>query len=202
MNHYKHLTIDERENARVLFAQGCSIRACAMKLNRSPSTLSRELKRNAYKNGEYTANHAQKLYSRRKRNCGITPILRNQKVREYVLERLAAGWSAEQIAARAKLKNQQFCILYTTIYRVVDSGVLPKKTKKLMRFKWKFKKHKSVEKRGKIQGATSIHDRPASVETRLEIGHWEHSTWNAKDRVLWHSRRKKDRLFNCILSTR
>ncbi len=62
MNHYKHLTIDERENARVLLEQSFSLRAIARKLNRSPSSISREIKRNCLKNGKYTAHHAQKLY--------------------------------------------------------------------------------------------------------------------------------------------
>ena len=176
MNHYKHLTIDERENARILLAQGFSLRETALKLKRSPSTLSREFKRNAYKNGNYTAHHAQKVSRKRKRNCGITPILENEQIRKYVLEHLVLGWSAEQISERAKLDNMPFYISYATIYRAVDNGVLPKQTKKLMRFKRKYKKHKSTEKRGTIQDTMSIHDRPASIETRLEVGHWESDT--------------------------
>jgi len=176
MNHYIHLTINEREDARVFLAQGFSLRAAALKLKRSASTLSRELKRNAYKSGDYTANHAQKLYQRRRHNCGKAPMLTNKDAREHVLERLEWGWSAEQIAGRAKLENESFSISYATIYRAVDSGVLPKQTKKLMRFKWKYKKHKFTEKRGTIQNTTSIHDRPASIETRLEVGHWESDT--------------------------
>jgi len=176
MNHYRHLTIDERENARIFLAQGLSLRAAAIKLKRSPSTLSRELKRNSYKNGNYTANHAQKLCNKRKRNCGITPKLADNKTHEYVMERLSWGWSAEQIAERAKLENQSFTISYATIYRAVDSGILPSGTKKLMRFKWKYKKHKLTEKRGTIQNTKSIHERPACVEMRSEVGHWESDT--------------------------
>ena len=74
MNHYRHLTIDERENARVLIAQGFSLRAAALKLKRSASTLSREFKRSAYKSGDYTASHAQKLYQKKRHKCGKTPL--------------------------------------------------------------------------------------------------------------------------------
>ena len=139
MNHYGYLTIDERENARVLIAQGFSLRAAALKLKRSASTLSREFKRNAYKSGDYTANHAQKLYQKRRHKCCKTPILTNEELCEHVLERLKWDWSAEQIAGRARLDNSSFSISYATIYRAVDSGILPKQTKKLMRFKWKYK---------------------------------------------------------------
>ena len=45
MSHYKHLTIEEREKLYLLFNQGISIRKIAAALNRSPSTISRELER-------------------------------------------------------------------------------------------------------------------------------------------------------------
>ncbi|MGA6580318.1 helix-turn-helix domain-containing protein [Providencia sp. NPDC089923] len=46
MSLYKHLTIDERERIFLLFHQGHSIRGIAKMLERNPSTISRELKRN------------------------------------------------------------------------------------------------------------------------------------------------------------
>ena len=51
MCHYIHFTIEDRELSRVLQAQGLSIRAIAQILNRSPSSMSREFKRNSYSNG-------------------------------------------------------------------------------------------------------------------------------------------------------
>ena len=74
------------------------MRAIARKLNRSPSSVCRELARNSKKDGTYSANHADKLYQKRRRNCGRRPILREGKVREYVLEKLNLRWSPEQIA--------------------------------------------------------------------------------------------------------
>ena len=47
-----------------MFKQGISIRAIARILGRSPSTISREFRRNSYPNGSYAAFHAQKLYSK------------------------------------------------------------------------------------------------------------------------------------------
>lgn len=176
MNHYKHLTIDEREKAMVLREKGLSYRRIAEKLNRSPSTISREFNRNSYKNGEYSANYAQKQYKLRQRDCGVKPKLLNLDVREYVTERLLKGWSAEQISGRAKIEQQPFCISYSTIYRAVDSGFLPKSFKQCMRFKRRYKKHKPVEKRGTIQDTVSIHDRPQKANERSEPGHWEADT--------------------------
>lgn len=50
MSHYTHLSIEERENSRVMLEQGMSIRAIALILYRSPSTISREFKCNSYGN--------------------------------------------------------------------------------------------------------------------------------------------------------
>ena len=85
MNHYNHLTIDERENARVLLEQAFSLRAIARKLKRSASSISREIKRNSLKSGKYTAYHAQKLYDKRKRNCGAKPRLSDENIKTYVI---------------------------------------------------------------------------------------------------------------------
>ena len=176
MNRYTHFTIEEREKARCLLEQGSSIRAIARILDRSPSSVSREFKRNCYKNGSYAAHHAQKLYSKRKKRCGKTPKLFDEIIKSYVLERMELRWTPEQICERAKLENQRFSLSYTTIYRAIDNGVLPRQTKKIMRFKWKYKKRKTTDKRGIIQNTTSIHDRPKSVNDRDEAGHWESDT--------------------------
>lgn len=173
MNRYTHFNIDEREKARCLLEQGFSIRKIARVLSRSPSSISREFKRNRYKNGSYAAHHAQKLYEKRKKRCGKSPLLLNAPIRAYVLERMELSWTPEQICERAKLENQPFRISYSTIYRAIDSGVLPKQLKKIMRFKWKYKKHSSTDNRGKIPDTISIHHRPNIIDNREELGHWE-----------------------------
>jgi len=176
MNHYTHLTIEERESTRSLLEQGFSFRAIALKLKRSPSTISREWHRNRYANGSYAAHHAEKLYLKRLLHCGKTPKLADLTIRQYVLERIEWRWTPEQIAERAKLEQQPFSLSFVTIYRAIDSGVLPKRIRKIMRFKRKNKKRKDTDKRGKIQDTVSIHDRPAAVESRLEPGNWESDT--------------------------
>ncbi len=176
MNHYKHLTIDEREKARVMYEMGLSFRAIARKLNRSPSTISREFQRNSYKNGVYAAHYADKQYHLRRRDCGPKPKVLNPYIREYIMERLKLGWSAEQIAGRAKLENMGYNFSYVTIYRAVDNGFLPKSAKKLMRFKHHYKRHKPTEKRGTIQDTVSIRERSEAANNRAELGHWESDT--------------------------
>ena len=176
MCHYSNFTTEEREMSRVLKAQGLSIRAIAKTLNRSPSTVSREFRRNCYANGTYAAHHADKLYQKRRKNCGRKPKLQSGAVRDYVLEKMNLRWSPEQIAGRARLDKEPFSISFPTIYRAIDSGVLPPQLKKIMRFKWKHKKCKGEDKRGKIPDTTPISQRPAGAENRTRFGHWESDT--------------------------
>ena len=176
MCHYTHFNTEEREMSRVLKAQGLSIRAIAKRLGRSPSSVSREFKRNSYTNGEYAAYHADKLYIKRRKNCGRKPILKDGVAREYVLEKLQLRWSPEQIAGRAKVEKQPFSISYPTIYRAINSCILPPELKKAMRLKWKYKKCKQDDRRGKIPNTTSISERPAGANNRSRYGHWESDT--------------------------
>lgn len=176
MCHYTHFTTEEREMSRVLKAQGFSIRVIARMLNRSPSSVSREFRRNCYANGEYAAHHADKLYRKRRKNCGRKPKLKEGPARDYVLEKMSLRWSPEQIAGRSKLDNEPFGISFPTIYRAIDSGVLPPQLKKIMRFKWQHKKCKGEDKRGKIPDTTPISKRPAGAENRTRFGHWESDT--------------------------
>ena len=97
-------------------------------------------------------------------------------MREYVLEKLDLRWSPEQIAGRAKLDKKPFSVFYATIHRAVDSGILPKSTKKIMRFTWKHKKCKGEDKHGKIPNTVSIHEHPAGADNLSRFGHWESDT--------------------------
>lgn len=89
---------------------------------------------------------------------------------------MALRWSPEQIAGRAKRDNEPFSISFPTIYRAIDTGILPPQLKKIMRFKWKHKKCKTEDKRGKIPNTTPISQRPAGAKNRTRFGHWESDT--------------------------
>ncbi|MGN0688596.1 MAG: helix-turn-helix domain-containing protein [Oscillospiraceae bacterium] len=80
MCHYTHFTPEEWELSRVLQAQGLSSRAIARMLNRSPSSVSREFKRSSYSNGTYPVHHADKLYQKRRKNCGRKTKLKSGAV--------------------------------------------------------------------------------------------------------------------------
>ena len=96
---YTHLTPFERYHVELLRQGGASIRAMARELNRSPSTLSRELKRNADNHNKYNAINAQQRYiGNRKRSRRPTLLPTRAPLREFVAAKLREKWSPEQIA--------------------------------------------------------------------------------------------------------
>lgn len=182
MSHYTHFTLEERELSMVLMAQGFSLRASARKLNRSPSSLFRELRRNSNKNGTYSASAADNRYRHRRKHCGRkAKLLSDNRLKEYVISKLSVNWSPEQISGRSKLDRESFSISYNTIYRAIDKGVISKSFRSFLRLKHiKNRKRKPNDKRGKFADRMPISDRPKEINDRIEFGHWESDTVQGK----------------------
>jgi len=88
----RYLSFEEREEIAILNAQGCGVRDIASKLSRSPSTISRELRRNAATRSgdlQYRATTAQWHADRRARRPKTAKLASNEPLRHYVEERLA-----------------------------------------------------------------------------------------------------------------
>ena len=81
MSHYKHLSIEERENLYLLTHQGMSIRKIAEVMKRAPSTISRELKRGTRSKSTYRPSEAQRRYKRRRMNCGRKRLMSQAEYR-------------------------------------------------------------------------------------------------------------------------
>ena len=100
MTHYHHLCPEERAIIMLERDRGSSLRQIALKLKRSPSTLSREFKRNTT-TAQYCAVQAGAAYTCRRKRC-VMPLklTRNQALCDKVLSWLVQRkWSPEQIAA-------------------------------------------------------------------------------------------------------
>ncbi|EID72845.1 MULTISPECIES: IS30 family transposase [Rhodococcus] len=96
----RYLSLLERERIAVLHAQQCSVREIARRLNRAPSTISRELRRNmrAGDDGNYDAGlaHSRAREQTRRRRRSI--FARDSALRTLVQDKLKLQWSPEQIA--------------------------------------------------------------------------------------------------------
>ncbi len=94
---YKH-TLEDRCTIARLHADGQSLRQIAATLDCSPSTVSRELKRNTGPRVGYKPVYAdEQAWARRWRG---SKLVRQPDLQKHVLNRLAMGWSPEQIAGR------------------------------------------------------------------------------------------------------
>lgn len=186
MSYYKHLNINERESIFLMQSKGMSFRQIAKELNRSVSTISRELSKNSSRRKAYSPSKATKNYLKRRKKCRRKFILSDLKVKEKVQYLfLEKQWSPEQISNRLKHENSPISISYTTIYRGIYSGLLEVKTlnwkergvARKLRHRGKTRHSKGkIETRGKIQISNHIESRPKGANSRCEVGHWEIDT--------------------------
>lgn len=175
------LELAEREEVSRGLAEGRSIRAIAGRLDRAPSTVSREIRRNGGRKKYRAARADERAWEHAKRP---KPSLleENAKLKQLVAEKLEADWSPQQIAGwllalgnRARLR-----ISHETIYRslyVQTRGVLKRELAQQLRSGRTMRKGKRSstknQRRGQIIDAVSIRDRPAHIENRIKPGHWE-----------------------------
>jgi len=92
----RYLSFEEREEIAILIARGHSVREIARRVNRSPSTISRELRRNAATRGgqlDYRATNAQWHADRRARRPKVSKLAAHDRLRDYVQDRLAGAIS-------------------------------------------------------------------------------------------------------------
>lgn len=172
MSCYSHLTIEEREKlyAFTQFPEKMSIRKMAGLIGRSPSTVSRELRRNK----GCLPSQAQKQYLERRKKCVRKAILSNPDLHEQVHFFLGyLYWSPEEIANRFRMEGK-YRVSTSTIYRALDNGVLQDTLRFYLRIK--YKKIGKAKKPVRSCFKHSIEDRPKAADNRSEIGHWEGDT--------------------------
>ncbi len=182
---YQHLTIEEREKIQEFFWQKKSIRYIAKELGRSPSSVSREFKRNFPKQHKtYTPRLAQKRAEFKRTQRGREERLKTPALREYVAIKLKDGWSPEQIAAKAK-KLSGTSISHEAIYQYIYARVYQGGHGYLMpgredlrpylarRRKRRMRKGMRRPHRIRFDSLPSIEQRPEEVKERVRLGHWE-----------------------------
>ncbi len=175
---YRQLTPEDRYMLAALRRQGLNPSQIARSLGRHRSTVCREVSRNSTRaDGRYRAFTAQERTngrrSRSRRNLRFS-------VDDFALvnELLRRQWSPEQVAGHLG-RIGHLRISHETIYRHIwrdkrAGGLLYTHLRGAR--KRRRKRYGSYDSRGKLSGKRPISDRPASVETRGEVGHWEIDT--------------------------
>ncbi len=177
---YQQLTTEDRYTLSALRMQKFSVAKIAKVMGRHRSTIYRELKRNSTKRrGGYTAAEADSFTRGRRR--------RSRRNRHYteehfkiVRELLMKQWSPEQIVGHIRNKKlMKRKMSHETIYQYIwrdrhKGGNLWRQLRQSPKIRRK--RYKAYDSRGRLAEKRHITERPATVETRRYIGHWEIDT--------------------------
>ena len=176
MRVYTHLTLSEREFIEEALKKGKSMRQIAAVLDRSPSTISREIRRNWSKKAKrYHHWNANNSYKFRRKQCHRkNNLTKSQEAFSYVMEKLLLFWSPEIIAGRWNLEHCEK-ISFRSIYRAVRAGSFPG-IKPGTHFRRRGKPYANQKKSYTRYFDSSIHERDKIVDSRGRFGDFEGDT--------------------------
>ncbi|MBQ0925656.1 IS30 family transposase [Saccharopolyspora endophytica] len=179
----RFLSEDERVTIADRRATGLGIRSIATELGRSPSTISREIRRNCDpQTGKYHPYRAQQRARERRARPALGKLATDHELREFVQHCLRSRWSPQQIACMLPelfphRPSMRLC--HETIYQALYSSdhlltrVALKHTLRSGRLRRKRRRRGSQRATKFVQPGQSITDRPVEVNDRVVPGHWE-----------------------------
>jgi IS30 family transposase len=176
------LSLSEREEISRGIVAGQSLRSIAIALDRSPSTISRELQRNGGRS-HYRANRADQAAWDRAHRPKRCKLAKNRALAYLVASKLQLQWSPRQIAGwlqRTYPDDESYHVSHETIYRTLfiqARGALKKELLQHLRRTRAMRRSRHHTQKGldcgRITGTVSIRQRPAEAEDRAVPGHWE-----------------------------
>jgi IS30 family transposase len=174
---YQQLSLDDRCEIARLQANGRSIRQIAAALDRAPSTIAREIKRNRGRQVGYKPGYAQE--QTKARRWAGSRLEREPDLRRAVCKCLAKGWSPEQVAGRLARQAGRKVISYESIYRFIYAQIVRAKDYSWRRYLPRGKSKRGLRgRRGGssasfIDGRIPVSERPPDATDRKIPGHWE-----------------------------
>ena len=176
---YSHLSLAEREEIAIGLENGRKQGEIAQKLDRSPSTVSREIRRNnpSIRTVRYRANRAQMKADERKKENHRRERIPGKRLRRFITKNLMLGYSPEVIAYKAEEKNSRWKTNYESIYQWIYNDrhdLIPFLTKS---HKKRRERSSGKQKRcPKVPNRIMIDKRPEYINLRSHAGHWEADT--------------------------
>jgi len=168
-----HLTLEERDRIAQLQYRGADQKEIARAVGRSPSTISRELRRNRT-GGEYLAAQAQRAAKQRREERPLVRKMDVPEINETVRSGLAQEWSPDQIAGRMQQQASEQCISAQTIYTWIKQDEDREHWESMLRRRGKRPyRRKDAATTG---DAARIDQRPEVIEERLRLGDFEGDT--------------------------
>jgi transposase, IS30 family len=178
LRRYHQLSQDERYTITEFRNRHSSLASIARALNRSPSTISREIARNkkiidGWYRADLAHSYATTRRKRSRRGFHLAPHFWQE-----VIALLKQDFSPEQISGSLR-RNGSFTVSHETIYQFIyDDESRGGSLFKHLRIVTKThrKRYRSRDSRGILAGKRHISERPPEVETRKQLGHWEGDT--------------------------
>lgn len=173
---YKHLSLEERHYIKVERKAGRSMNKIAESLDRSQSSISRELKRNTGQQG-YRHKQAERMAIKRHKNK-YKSVKLTEGTKRVIQDHLEDDWSPEQIAGRLK-KDDVISLHHETIYQYIladkkAGGVLYKHLRH--QNKTYRKRYGTTSSSSGIPNRVDIDERPEVANNRKRVGDWEGDT--------------------------
>jgi IS30 family transposase len=183
---YTHITKEQRYKIQAWLEIDMNQKDIAERLSKDEGSVSREINRNKNAAGKYTAGLADKI-SRRRRKDGkrqSRKLIKDKKLRRAVLAQLKKKKSPEQIGGKRKRDGKAY-VVHETIYSYIYDYA-PEWKIYLRQKKGKYRRRHGTKDRGYAREQAKkrrIDERPAIVELRTEIGHWEGDTIRGKEKT-------------------
>lgn len=171
---YRRVTVTERRLIRMWRQATYGQRDIARRLDRSPSTISREIARNTGGCG-YRPEQAHGMAQERAKRPG--PRRFTEQVKADAEARVREGWTPDMISGRARFEGRAW-VCKETIYKHIYAdakagGDLWRHLPRAHRKRRRRCPRDDGRRRGQIPNRRMIDTRPPEVETRSTVGHWE-----------------------------
>lgn len=179
MQHYRRITLAERCQIFVYLETGISIKEIAESLGFHRSSIYREVRRHGGKN--YQPDQAQAQSEKSLSRCRKKRKLADLEFKEYIIEELRFGLSPEQLVGRLRTLRTHSIVCLQTIYNEAKVDVnIAQHLRRFSKRRGRGRHGRRVKKR--CESYRSIHERPAEINDRVHLGHWERDTMFVQDR--------------------
>jgi transposase, IS30 family len=180
----RYLSLLERQRIATLHGRGHGVREIARRLGRSPSTVSRELRRNLRPHDQhgYDGDLAHARARQRGKRERRARLAQDQELRQVVQAKLELEWSPQQIAAHLRVAypdRSDWHVCHETIYQALyhggKGGLSRQLTSRLRTGRPLRKRRRRADQRRIrfVAPALLLDHRPATVEQRVRVGDWE-----------------------------
>ncbi len=171
------LSLVERLELKILLEKGYSLRAIARSMDRSPTTISHEVRINGGRT-RYDPHHANQYARTRKKDTrrAWSKIEHNTELKNYIINGLQAHWNPDEISGKMKQEKKPYYASKTAIYDWLQTVYGQNYCTHLYSQRYYKKKHTKKTERVMIPERVSIDERFRGADNRTRYGHWEDDT--------------------------